>query len=331
MRRLIVVAAVGALAGCAVAKQEAPGFSGPSELGLSLEVTATPDIITQDGKSASTILIVARDAQSQPVAGLTLRAETSVNGALVDFGVLSSRTVSTAADGRAVLSYLAPPPPPATVTSDTIVAVVVTPTGSNFANSLPRSVTIRLARPGIILPPNGSPVPVFFFSPTLPKAHENILFDGSQSADDGQIVNHFWNYGDGATDTGVSVVHSFDIPGTYNVVLTVTDNQGLSTASAPKPVLVSQATAPTASFTISPTDPIAGVTAVQFNGQASLPSPGHFIESLEWDFGDGSPHVFGETTSHTYTTPGTYTVVLVVTDSTGQKNVASKTVTVANP
>jgi chitinase len=211
------------------------------------------------------------------------------------------------------------------------VAVVVTPTGSNFDTALPRTVSIRLARPGIILPPNGTPVPVFYFSPTLPKAHETILFDGSQSVDDGQIVSYFWNFGDGAAATGVSAIHTFDLPGTYNVVLTVTDDRGLATASAPKPVLVSQATAPMASFTASPTDPVAGVTVVQFNGSASIPSPGHHIESLEWDFGDGSPHVFGETASHTYTTPGTYTVVLVVTDSTGQRSVASKTVTVATP
>ena len=73
------------------------------------------------------IEIIARDANSQPVRGLTLRLETAVGGILADVGTLSARTVSTNNDGRASATFLAPPPPPPTAPSDTIIEFKVTP------------------------------------------------------------------------------------------------------------------------------------------------------------------------------------------------------------
>ena len=328
VRKRIIVAVAGiALAACSLDKQAAPSFTGPSELGLSLAVTASPDIISQDGVSSSTVQIVARDPNSQPVAGLVLRAEMAVGGTVVDFGTLSSRTVSTGTDGRATLTYQSPPPPPASVASDTIVTILVTPVSSNFANSLTRSVLIRLARPGVILPPNGTPVARFFFSPTQPKEFETVLFDASTSTDDGQIVSYQWVFGDGAAAQGLRVTHAFPLAGTYNVVLAVTDDQGKTASSAPTPVIVAVAGKPTASFTISPTDPIAG-HAVFVNAAASKPTPGFQIVSHQWDFGDGFGADGGSTQSHTYVKAGTYTIVLTITDSSGQSATASQTVTV---
>lgn len=326
-KRIIVVACLGVLAACGLEKQTAPSLSGPSEFGLSLAVTATPDVITQDGVSSSAIQVVARDSNSQPASGVSLRAETAVNGTVVDFGTLSSRTVSTGADGRATLSYIAPPPPPSSVTSDTIVTVLVTPVGTNFANSTTRSVLIRLARPGVILPPNGTPVPRFFFSPTKPREFETVIFDASQSSDDGQIVSYVWTFGDGRSAEGMRVSHAYDLVGTYNVVLTVTDNQGRSASTAPTPVDVSIATRPVAAFAISPTDPAVG-TVVFVNAAESRPSAGASLVSYNWDFGDGFLTSGNPTANHAYTAPGTYTIVLVVTDSTGQTAAVTTTVTV---
>ncbi len=41
------------------------------------------------------------------------------------------------------------------------------------------------------------------------------------------------------------------------------------------------------------------------------------VTSYEWDFGDGSPAVFGPNPTHTYPLQGTYTVRLIITTSTG--------------
>ncbi len=60
----------------------------------------------------------------------------------------------------------------------------------------------------------------------------SITFDGSGSSDpDGTIASYAWNFGDGATGTGVSPTHSYSAAGTYNVSLTVTDNNGATHAA----------------------------------------------------------------------------------------------------
>ena len=54
-----------------------------------------------------------------------------------------------------------------------------------------------------------------------------VTFDGSGSYDpDGVIVSYDWDFGDGATDMGESVSHTFMDTGRYTVTLTVADNQG---------------------------------------------------------------------------------------------------------
>lgn len=55
--------------------------------------------------------------------------------------------------------------------------------------------------------------------------------------------------------------------------------------------------------------------AVSFNGSSSTDSDGS-ITSYAWDFGDGDNSA-GSTVSHVYSSPGTYTVSLTVTDNSG--------------
>lgn len=54
-----------------------------------------------------------------------------------------------------------------------------------------------------------------------------VTFDASASYDeDGTIATYHWDFGDGATAEGEMVSHLFESYSTYNVVLTVTDNEG---------------------------------------------------------------------------------------------------------
>ena len=56
-----------------------------------------------------------------------------------------------------------------------------------------------------------------------------VYFSGTNSYDrDGQIVQYYWDIGDGTTHEGMVFQHVFEIPGTYNVSLTVTDDDGLT-------------------------------------------------------------------------------------------------------
>lgn len=155
MKRLGVLAAVLALLGCGLSRMDAPTVTGPSELGLAISLTATPDTITQDGSSQSVVEVVARDALAQPLRGVTLRLEIFVNGVQADFGTLASRTLSTGVDGRASTIYTAPPAPPPTAQSDTLVRIAVTPVSTDFANDSQRAVLIKVVRPATVAPPPG--------------------------------------------------------------------------------------------------------------------------------------------------------------------------------
>jgi len=59
------------------------------------------------------------------------------------------------------------------------------------------------------------------------RVRRDITFDGTGSSDpDGIIVSYDWKFGDGNTGTGQKPTHVYDAPGTYFVILTVTDNDG---------------------------------------------------------------------------------------------------------
>jgi len=52
-------------------------------------------------------------------------------------------------------------------------------------------------------------------------------FDASGSADpDGAIEQYHWDFGDGISENGMVVNHTFTTPGNFNVTLSVTDNDG---------------------------------------------------------------------------------------------------------
>lgn len=80
---------------------------------------------------------------------------------------------------------------------------------------------------------NPPPTASFSYSPKsrledayIVGTNEPITFNASESIDDGEIVSYGWNFGDGQTATGIEVEHRYLSPGTYNVVLTVTDDDG---------------------------------------------------------------------------------------------------------
>jgi len=57
---------------------------------------------------------------------------------------------------------------------------------------------------------------------------------------------------------------------------------------------------------------------INFDGSASTPQAG--IDSFLWDFADGTEPVEGAIVEHTFTTAGTYTVTLIITDPDGNTN-----------
>jgi PKD repeat protein len=135
------------------------------------------------------------------------------------------------------------------------------------------------------------------------------------TADGGTAPYTFtWNFGDGAgTVTGNLVAHLYVDSGTYLATLTVADARGnVTTAHAQVTVASSTpgALQVTASTTVS-----SGVAPLTVDFAADA-TGGVAPYVYLWSFGDGQASALANP-AFTYTTPGSYTASLVVTDAAG--------------
>uniref|UniRef100_UPI00262E66E6 PKD domain-containing protein n=1 Tax=uncultured Maribacter sp. TaxID=431308 RepID=UPI00262E66E6 len=93
---------------------------------------------------------------------------------------------------------------------------VTTQDGNHIATSI---ITVQAAA-------NQAPNAVATSNVTSGTASLAVDFTGNTSTDPdvGDILSYSWNFGDGGTSTQANPSHTFTTSGTYNVVLTVTDN-----------------------------------------------------------------------------------------------------------
>ncbi len=213
---------------------------------------------------------------------------------------------------------------------DQPVDLAVGPDGALYYCTLPGKLYRATISGG-----NLAPAASFTASPNSGPAPLAVSFDAASSSDpDGSIASYAWDFGDGTTATGVTAAHSFVSPGSFLVKLTVTDNAGAA-ATTTQSVSVSAGVDPPPSAHIESTNPTSGSAplTVAFAGH------GHDntgIVEHSWNFGDGSPPVVfaspgndvNSTPSHTFQTPGSYTIVLTVKDTSGTTATHSATVTV---
>jgi len=75
------------------------------------------------------------------------------------------------------------------------------------------------------LPPNQLPTVSFSFTPENPTTSREVEFTDESFDADGQITNHFWDFGDGGTSGLENPSHRYAQDGTYEVTLTVTDDR----------------------------------------------------------------------------------------------------------
>jgi YVTN family beta-propeller protein len=84
----------------------------------------------------------------------------------------------------------------------------------------------------IAIVPNQPPHAAFTSSPVAPAPGSAVSFDATGSFDpDGSVARYEWEFGDGATATSgtAGATHTYAGPGTYQVTLTETDDEGCST------------------------------------------------------------------------------------------------------
>lgn len=98
--------------GCGLDETKVPPLFGPSELGLSLQMSASPDVINADGVSQSVVSITARDENGKPAPNRLIYVSGQGDGALIAGGVLvgplqTGFTVQTGNNGVAQVVYQA--------------------------------------------------------------------------------------------------------------------------------------------------------------------------------------------------------------------------------
>ena len=181
------------------------------------------------------------------------------------------------------------------------------PPGANSGNQAPTSLaTATTATAGLI-----------------PLA---VSFSSSGSSDpEGSSLSYAWNFGDGTSSTVANPSHIFTAAGSYVVRLTVSDgtNSTLSAAiniSATAPVN----NVPTVAASASPKLGVIPLL-VTFSSTGSSDPEGSPL-SYNWNFGDGTSSTIANTT-HTYTTAGSFTASLTISDGTNSVSSANIAIT----
>lgn len=159
---------------------------------------------------------------------------------------------------------------------------------------------------------NKLPVPIIIVSKKEIYQGEDIDFDAKDSYDpDGYIKSYKWEIGDG-TYTLMMFNLVFDIPGQYNVKLTVTDNNNTYSDTTIQ-IIVKKVVnkIPVAVFIISKTDFYQGEN-ISFDASGSY-DPDGTIKSYTWQIGTNT--YTQKTFILSFDVIGTYTVKLIVTDN----------------
>lgn len=147
-----------------------------------------------------------------------------------------------------------------------------------------------------------------------------LTLDASGSSDpDGGTLDFQWDFGDGTAGTGMIVSHTYAQDGIYTATLVVTDPTGLTSA----------ASAPVSVVNALPGSNVGGTGSTPVRKPLTLAATIWDLGKLDapwtvaFDWGDGQQTTFTTMTlgpvpaTHTYASPGTYTILFTVTDKDG--------------
>ena len=144
----------------------------------------------------------------------------------------------------------------------------------------------------------------------------------NSSMPDDSVTSWSWNFGDGSALSSIqNPSRTYTIPAPHNVSLIVTSHNGCKDTVI-KSVIVHPL--PDAKFN---TTNVCDGTIVPFSDQSIIAAP-DLIQSWAWDFGDGSPVYNNQTTTHPYSSKGSYIAKLVVVSDFGCADSITKTVIV---
>lgn len=138
-----------------------------------------------------------------------------------------------------------------------------------------------------------------------------VQFTDLSLAGSGTINTREWDFGDGNISSLQNPLHTYSGAGNFNVSLRVTNSFGCVT-TVTKPQYIQIGSGVKAAFNNSGPSSCTAPSAVNFTNT----STGSGTLNYQWDFGDGATSA-ATNPSHTYTSSGSYTVKLIVVNSTG--------------
>jgi PKD repeat protein len=147
---------------------------------------------------------------------------------------------------------------------------------------------------------------------------KSIQFDGSNSKDNIGVSDYTWTFLDERSQmlTGVNPTYTFSMPGTYQVLLVVTDFAGNQDTDFFL-VIVKDVTNPDARIQIDVETFFVGNT-ITFDGGNSIDNVN--VTNFKWNLGDGTI-VNEKKIIHRYSETGVYNVTLTVQDARGNIDV----------
>lgn len=170
--------------------------------------------------------------------------------------------------------------------------------------------------PVIDTAPTVFPTPVSLESST-------VQFTIAVSDANGDDLTVTWDFGDGGSDTGTSVSHTYPGSGDYTATVTVDDG----TDSVQSTVDVTVNTPPTIDTAPTATPALVEIGEDVTFGGGATDANGDTV-TYAWDFGDGS-NGSGVPATHSFAASGDYTAVLTANDGMDDSTPATVDVTVA--
>ncbi len=165
-------------------------------------------------------------------------------------------------------------------------------------------------------------------APQTGQVGQPVRFSGAQSTSGVPITGYLWDFGDGSRSMGSDVDHSYDLAGSYVVLLTITDAEGRQ-AIARHAIAIQPSPQQPPSAVIA--GPVTGKVGQSLTFDAAASQAGSApINRYAWRFGDGGTSQ-GQIVNHTFNQPGVFQVVLDVVDANDQWDSASLQVTIASP
>ena len=159
-------------------------------------------------------------------------------------------------------------------------------------------------------------------------------FSDASSDDDGSVMEWTWDFGDGGASTDRDPSHRYEAPGTYTVILRVTDDEGGLDESTEQVTATAPSTPPSNPPSNPPATPPSNASPDADFGvdcddlrctftDRSADRDGSIVR-WQWSFGDGATSS-QRSPSHTYAASGRYDVRLVVTDDDGAEDRRTRT------